>query len=100
MVSGPSSTFPKMPNSPIQNPSCSPPFRSDLYSTIMLTLFPSTVGVVLVASGPGVIRSVNFRAASGLSAVPSPITAFVIVRVCPATMLARSAFPLSVITNP
>ena len=66
----------------------------------MLTAFPSTVGVVLVASGPGVIRFVNCRAASALSAVPSPITAFVMVRVCPATMLASRLFPASVITKP
>ena len=66
----------------------------------MLTAFPSTVGVVLVASGPGVIRFVNCRAASALSAVPSPMTAFVMVRVWPATMLASRLFPASVITNP
>ena len=66
----------------------------------MLTLFSSTVGTVLVPSGPGSIRFVNFRAASALSAVPSPTTAFVMVRVCPATMLASRLLPASVITNP
>ena len=66
----------------------------------MLTLFPSTIVSVLVASGPGLIRFVNFLAASALSAVPSPTTAFVMVRVWPATMLASRLFPASVITNP
>ena len=66
----------------------------------MLTASPSTVGTVLVPSGPGSMGAVSSRAASASVAVPLSMTTLVMVSFSPATILASRLFPASVITNP
>ena len=66
----------------------------------MPTWLPLTVGTVLVPAGPGSRGAISWRAVSLSSTVPRSMNTPDSFSVCPATILASSWFPASVITKP